>query len=52
MSDIFKPYFTTKAGGSGLGLPTAKRIVELHQGELVVHTEHGRGTDFTMRFPA
>lgn len=51
LAQIFKPYFTTKAGGSGLGLPTAKRIVELHQGELLVHSEPGRGTDFTMRFP-
>ena len=51
-ADIFKPYFTTKAGGSGLGLPTSKRIVELHHGELIVHSEPGRGTDFTMRFGA
>ena len=48
---IFKPYFTTKAHGSGLGLPTARRIVELHHGELLVHSEKGRGTDFTMWFP-
>ena len=52
LASIFTPYFTTKAGGSGLGLPTSKRIVELHHGELIVHSELGRGTDFTIRLPA
>lgn len=49
---IFDPYFTTKAGGSGLGLPTARRIIEAHGGRLDVHTEPGRGTDFTITLPA
>lgn len=49
---IFRPYFTTKAGGTGLGLPTTRRIVEGHHGRIDVHTEPGRGSDFTLIFPA
>jgi signal transduction histidine kinase len=49
---LFTPYFTTKPGGSGLGLPTTRRIVEAHQGRIEVHTEVGKGTDFIVTFPA
>jgi len=49
---VFTPYFTTKKGGTGLGLPTARRIVEQHGGRLDMHSEPGRGTEFTMTFPA
>lgn len=49
---IFQPYYTTKGGGSGLGLPTTKRLVEEHGGSLTVHSEPGRGTDFTVLLPA
>ncbi len=48
---MFIPYFTTKAGGSGLGLPTARRLIEEHGGRLDVHTELGRGTDFCVVLP-
>jgi signal transduction histidine kinase len=48
---IFEPYFTTRSGGTGLGLPTARRLIESHQGRLEVHTEPGRGTDFVVMFP-
>ncbi|MEL6740426.1 MAG: ATP-binding protein [Planctomycetota bacterium] len=48
---MFQPYFTTKAGGSGLGLPTTRRIIEAHNGSLEVHSEPGRGTDFVVRLP-
>lgn len=48
---IFQPYFTTKSGGTGLGLPTSRRIVEAHGGRLEVHTEPGRGSDFTIVLP-
>jgi signal transduction histidine kinase len=52
LGKIFQPYFTTKSGGTGLGLPTARRIIESHEGRLEVHTEPGRGTDFVASFPA
>lgn len=48
---IFQPYFTTKAGGSGLGLPTARRLIEAQEGRLEVMTEPGRGTDFVIMLP-
>ncbi len=48
---IFHPYFTTKAGGTGLGLPTARRIVEAHHGHLDVHAVPGTGTEFCLTVP-
>jgi len=48
---VFEPYFSTKKGGSGLGLPTSRRIVEEHGGSLTFHTEPGRGTDFVIALP-
>lgn len=51
MEKIFQPYFTTKSGGTGLGLPTARRLVEAHNGRLEVHTESGKGSDFTIVLP-
>jgi signal transduction histidine kinase len=49
---VFQPYFSTKRGGTGLGLPTARRIIEEHGGHLTVHADPGRGTDFTISLPA
>lgn len=51
LARIFEPYFTTKAGGTGLGLPTTRRLVEAHGGAIDVRTEPGRGTDFTITLP-
>ena len=51
MASIFKPYFTTKAGGTGLGLPMTRRIVEAHGGRIEVHSEAGRGTAFRVVLP-
>ena len=48
---VFTPYFTTKGGGSGLGLPTTRRIVEEHSGIIAVVSEPGRGTDFVVTLP-
>lgn len=48
---IFKPYFTTKSGGSGLGLPTTRRIIEAHNATISVHSVPDAGTDFTIRIP-
>jgi len=49
---IFQPYISTKKGGTGLGLPTARRIIEEHGGSLTVHAEPGRGSDFVITLPA
>ena len=45
---VFEPFFSTKQGGNGLGLPTTKRIVEAHGGSIAVRSELGRGTQFTI----
>jgi len=47
----FQPYFSTKKGGTGLGLALARRIVEEHGGSMDVSSEPGKGTQFSLRFP-
>jgi signal transduction histidine kinase len=49
---VFQPFFSTKQGGTGLGLPTTRRIIEAHGGAIDVQSEVGRGTKFTVRLPA
>ncbi len=51
LTRCFDVYFSTKRGGTGLGLPTTKRIVEDHGGEIEVQSELGRGTRFVLRLP-
>jgi two-component system sensor histidine kinase AtoS len=51
MRDIFQPFFTTKAKGTGLGLATSKRLIEQHGGSLTVHSTLGEGTTFTINIP-
>lgn len=48
---MFEPFYTTKQGGSGLGLPTARKIIEAHGGRIGVQSEVGSGTKFTLEFP-
>jgi len=48
---VFQPYYSTKRGGSGLGLPTARRLIDAHGGSLSLHTEPGRGSEFTIELP-
>ena len=48
---VWEVYFSLKRGGTGLGLPTARRIVEEHGGSLRFETEVGKGTDFVIRLP-
>ena len=50
--EIFHPYVSGRKGGTGLGLPTARRIVEEHGGRLLVDSEPGQGTAFTIQLPA
>ena len=49
-SKIFIPFFTTKKGGSGIGLSLSRQIMRLHRGALTVHSEPNVGTVFTLRF--
>ncbi|MGB8346969.1 MAG: ATP-binding protein [Ktedonobacteraceae bacterium] len=48
---IFQPFFTTKAHGSGLGLPITRRLVEDHGGQLRVESHLGYGSTFTVHLP-
>jgi signal transduction histidine kinase len=50
--DIFDFFVTTKRGGTGLGLPIARRIVEAHGGSMSYESEPGRGTRFTVTLKA
>ncbi len=48
---MFDAFYSTKNQGSGLGLPTAQKIIEAHGGRISVESELGRGTQFTIEFP-
>jgi PAS domain S-box-containing protein len=48
---IFTPFFTTKTRGSGLGLPTVKRLIEAHNGQIAIHCPPGGGTTVMIRLP-
>jgi len=48
---VFKPFHTTKPGGTGLGLATTRKIVLAHDGTIEVQSTVGRGSKFTIRLP-
>ena len=48
---IFDAYYSSRPQGSGLGLPTAKKIIEAHNGTISVDSEPGKGTSFTIQLP-
>jgi signal transduction histidine kinase len=49
--EVFDAFVSTRPGGSGLGLPTTRKIVEAHGGTIGLESEPGRGTKFTIRLP-
>lgn len=49
--NLFNDFYTNKEGGTGLGLPTAKKIIEAHGARINVHSELNRGSQFTIEFP-
>jgi signal transduction histidine kinase len=49
--NMFKDFYTSKENGTGLGLPTAKKIIEAHGARMNVQSELGQGTQFTIEFP-
>ncbi|TKJ36378.1 MAG: two-component sensor histidine kinase [Planctomycetes bacterium B3_Pla] len=51
LEHIFDAYYSSRPRGSGLGLPTAKKIVEAHNGSITVNSEPEKGTSFTIRLP-
>ncbi|WP_192822448.1 PAS domain-containing sensor histidine kinase [Rufibacter sp. LB8] len=50
LEQIFLPFYTTKATGTGIGLSLSRQIMRLHKGSLTVSSELGQGTTFTLRF--
>lgn len=48
---MFQVFFSTKPTGSGLGLPTVRKIVQAHRGTISCESALGRGTKFTLTFP-
>ena len=48
---VFEPYFSTKTTGTGLGLPIARRNIELNGGSIEVESARGSGTTVILRLP-
>ena len=51
LANLFMPFYTTKNGGTGLGIPIAKKIFEEHSGMLHITSKKGVGTEATVRLP-
>ena len=47
---MFVPFYTTKKGGSGIGLALSRQIMRLHKGQLICQSEEGKGSRFVMKF--
>ncbi|MFN0059732.1 MAG: two-component system sensor histidine kinase NtrB [Planctomycetota bacterium] len=51
LAKVFRPYFSSKPGGTGLGLPTTLRLIRMHRGNLVLESEVGKGCRFLVSLP-
>jgi len=52
LEKVFRPFHTTKKNGTGLGLPTARKVILAHGGTIEIQSEPNRGTKVTIRLPA
>jgi signal transduction histidine kinase len=48
---LFEPFFSTKEGGTGLGLSVSQQILQAHGGTLFCQSHPGQGTTFVLRLP-
>ena len=51
ISQIFRPFYTTRSNGTGLGLSLVRRIVEEHLGHIEVTSKLGKGSTFEVQLP-
>ncbi|MDD5060188.1 MAG: PAS domain S-box protein [Candidatus Omnitrophica bacterium] len=51
LENIFQPFFSTKAKGTGLGLTVAQQVVKLHDGSIYIESQQGKGTTVTVALP-
>lgn len=51
LADVFRPFYTSKINGTGLGLAVTKNIIEGHGGTIAVRSKVGEGTVFTIFLP-
>jgi signal transduction histidine kinase len=51
IGNVFKPFFTTKHKGTGLGMTISKRIIEQHNGTIALESEINKGTRVTIKMP-
>ncbi|HEY7155105.1 MAG TPA: ATP-binding protein [Gemmataceae bacterium] len=51
LAKAFRPFYSTRSGGSGLGLPTTRKIIEAHGGRIEAQSEVGRGSKFAIHLP-
>jgi signal transduction histidine kinase len=51
LAGVFNAYYSSRPEGMGLGLVTAKKIIEAHKGTISVESETGKGTSFTIKLP-
>ncbi|MEA3461702.1 MAG: ATP-binding protein, partial [Bacteroidota bacterium] len=50
LDTIFTPFFTTRKGGSGIGLSLARQVMQMHNGTINVTSPEGKNTTFTLNF--